>query len=214
MAAMPKREFVFKGSRDNLHADRQPLGRAADRNHRSGRGQHIEPLGVAHGIEVRHVLAVDDSTRARRGAMRECWRPDKAARDASPSPRGSWHASRSSSAHALSSSAAVNRLERASAIEGTRVKMGLSCACLAGGWSARRTSLRIEQKTSTTTCAVAPGSAGGKARLEIRPRARQAPQPAPPRVFPPSLVRGRRLRRIRWCRSVVSSSGRMVRRCE
>jgi len=52
-------QFLLERTADNLHADRQSFRRSPGRHDRGGIAENVEPLGIAHRVEVAHVLPVD-----------------------------------------------------------------------------------------------------------------------------------------------------------
>src|SRR5579862_5340656 len=54
-----ERDFIFEGTGDDLDADGQRFGRAADGNDCGGRAEGVEPLGVAHGVKIFDGAAID-----------------------------------------------------------------------------------------------------------------------------------------------------------
>ena len=75
----PQHHLILKRPRRNLHPDRQSLRRTSHRNHRRRRAQRVEPLRIAHRVQILHRLPVDRPTLARHAATLERSPPDTAA---------------------------------------------------------------------------------------------------------------------------------------
>ncbi len=162
--------LIFKRPRDNLHPDRQPLGRAAHRHHRRRRRQRVEPLRVPHRIEVLH-------RRARR-----CVHARSPCRNAGTLATGQsstgyslisssvFARSRSSSAHAFSSSVAVSG-GAGSAIPRNSLKIGLSCSLSAANRRLVEHRSALHEERPPQLAQLLPAFAAGTAPRETPPRA-------------------------------------------